>query len=280
MSNETPFYVIGDIQGCKASLDQLLERLPDDAEIIFAGDLVNRGPDSLGSLKTVMALGDRATSVLGNHDLHLLAVAAGVGKAHKKDTISDILEAPDADVMIDWLRNRPLMIERGGIVITHAGIHPKWTLEEARQHAHEAETLLRGKKWKKKLAKMYGGLDWDERLEGEERVQAILNCFTRMRFVHERTGELNFDFKEGLDSVPPEWIPWFKFSPRPMSQTPICFGHWSMLGLINTENLIATDTGCLWGGSLTAVRFPDRDVISVGCPCWADPMAFKKKTSR
>lgn len=275
--SERPFYVIGDLQGCRESLDELLAQLPDDADIIFAGDLVNRGPDSLGTLRRVISLGDRATTVLGNHDLHLLAVAAGVGKAHKKDTIQPILAASDAEDLYDWLRSRPLMIERGGIVIAHAGIHPKWTLDEARAHAREAEGVLRSKKWKKKLAKMYGGQDWDDSLTGLIRIQAILNAFTRMRFVHRDTGRLNFEFKEGLDSVTPEWIPWFKYHDRPMRGTPICFGHWSMLGLINDADLIATDTGCLWGGSLTAVRFPDRQVVSVACPCWADPFAFKKK---
>ena len=275
-TNERPFYVIGDLQGCLESLDELLEKLPADAEIIFVGDLINRGPDSLGTLRRVIELGDRAQSILGNHDLHLLACAAGVGKVHKKDTITPILEAPDADELLDWVRSRPLMIERGGITVVHAGIHPKWTLDEAREHAREAEEMLRGKKWRKKLARMYGGLDWSDELEGPLRVQAILNAFTRMRFVHRDTGELNFEFKEGLDSVPPEWIPWFQYEKRKTRDVPICFGHWSMLGLINEPLL----TGCLWGGSLTAVRFPDREVTSIACPLWADPFAFKKKKTQ
>ncbi len=274
---ERPFYVIGDLQGCLESLDQLLERLPTEGDLIFVGDLINRGPDSLGTLRRVISLGPRAEVVLGNHDLHLLACAAGVGKVHKKDTIQPILDAPDAEALLDWLRTRPLMLERGGIVIVHAGIHPKWTLEAARAHAREAEQMLASKKWRKKLAKMYGGLDWSEKLEGPLRIQAILNAFTRMRFVHRDTGALNFEFKEGLDSVSEEWIPWFKYKNRLNADVPICFGHWSMLGLINEPNLIATDTGCLWGGSLTAVRFPDREVTSIACPCWADPFAFKKK---
>lgn len=275
--SERPFYVIGDLQGCYESFEELLALLPSDADLLFVGDLINRGPDSLGTLRRVMALGDRANTVLGNHDLHLLAVAAGVGKVHRKDTIQPIIDAKDADDLYDWLRTRPLMIERGGITIVHAGIHPKWTLEQARARAKEAEAVLSGSRWKKELAKMYGGQDWNDSLTEPIRIQAILNAFTRMRFVHRDTGALNFEFKEGLDSVPPEWIPWFKYKDRPMRGQPICFGHWSMLGLINEKDVIATDTGCLWGGSLTAVRFPDREIVSVACPCWADPLAFKKK---
>lgn len=280
MSSATSFYVIGDLQGCLESLQALLAQLPSQTPLLFAGDIVNRGPDSLGTLRAVKALGERADLVLGNHDLHLLAVAAGVSKAHKKDTIQPILDAPDSQELIDWLRHKPLMIERDGVCLVHAGIHPQWTLGQARSYAREAEKMLADEHWKAHLAKMYGPLDWNPSLKGPERVQAILNAFTRMRFVHRDTGQLNFDFKEGLDSVPPEWIPWFEYAHRKTKHIPICFGHWSMLGLINTPDLVCTDTGCLWGGSLTAVGFPSREVVSLPCPCWADPLAFSKKKNK
>ena len=166
--------------------------------------------------------------------LHLLAVAAGASKVHKKDTIGEIFEAPDADELIEWLRHQSIMIETEDAVFVHAGVHPLWTLEKARGLAREAEAVLSG-------------------LKGGERMQAILNCFTRMRFVDKKTAELDFKQKEDIGSAPKHLIPWFEYSKRPMAGTPICFGHWSMLGLIR----------------------PDRRIYQEDCPCWADPFKYK-----
>lgn len=276
-ANSNDVYAIGDIQGCFKSLKGLLEQLPDNARLIFAGDLVNRGPDSLKTLRFVKSLGERARTTLGNHDMHLLAVAAGAGKAHKKDTIQPILQAKDAEELIDWLRKQPLMIEDVGVVFVHAGIHPKWTLEEARKLAAEAHEALAGPDWKTWLNGMYGNTQWSEDLEGAPRMRAILNSFTRMRFVNRETGALDFDLKEGTATAPDTLIPWFEYPKRKASDAVICFGHWSMLGLINRPNIVAIDTGCLWGGRLTAVRFPDRRFFEEPCPCWADPLAYSKK---
>ena len=274
-SNEV--FAIGDLQGCLESLEGLLEQLPADARLIFVGDLVNRGPQSLATLRFVKNLGDRAQAILGNHDLHLLAVAAGAGEIHKKDTIAEIMEAPDCEELIDWLRARPLLIESNDVIFAHAGIHPLWDLETARSLAEEAHEALAGPRWKHWLKGMYGNTQWKPDLKGEKRMRAILNGFTRMRFVNAETGELDFDLKEGTGTAPEGWIPWFEYSRRVLADRTICFGHWSMLGLINRPNLAAIDTGCLWGGSLTAMRFPDRRVFEEKCPCWADPLAFSKK---
>ena len=269
------YYAIGDLQGCLESLEGLLEQIPESAPLIFLGDLVNRGPDSLATLRRIKSMGERAHCLLGNHDLHLLAVAAGASKVHKKDTIGEIFDAPDADELIEWLRQQSIMIEMPEAVFVHAGIHPLWSLDKARLLAREAETMLQSKTWKKMLKKMYGNNDWDDSLEGPERLQAILNCFTRMRFVDRQTGALDFKQKEDIGSAPQHLVPWFEYESRLATDTTICFGHWSMLGLIRRPNIIAIDTGCLWGGQLTSVRFPDRKILQEPCPCWADPFKFK-----
>ena len=269
------YFAIGDLQGCLESLEGLLEQIPEDAPIIFAGDLVNRGPQSLATLRLVKNLGARARCTLGNHDLHLLAVAAGARKVHKKDTIGEIFDAPDCDELIDWLRQQPLLIDMPEAVFVHAGIHPLWSLKKAKKLAQEAHDMLSGPDWKAMLQQMYGNSDWDDGLKGPARLQAILNCFTRMRFVDRKTGALDFTQKEDVGSAPKNLIPWFEYKKRVIQDTPICFGHWSMLGLINRPNIVAIDTGCLWGGQLTAVRFPDRRIFQENCPCWADPFAFK-----
>lgn len=272
---QEPLFAVGDLQGCRESLDNLLEQFPADARLLFVGDLVNRGPESLATLRFVRSLGDRAQSLLGNHDLHLLAIAAGASKVHKKDTLQEIVDAPDFEELIDWLRRRPLLVEAGDTVFVHAGIHPLWSLKKAKKLAAEVETALRGPDWKESLQQMYGNLEWHDDLKGGERLQAILNAFTRMRFVDRKTGVLDFKQKEDIGSAPKTLVPWFEYQHRRITDTTICFGHWSMLGLINKPRIVAIDTGCLWGGELTAVRFPDRKVFQEHCPCWADPFAYK-----
>lgn len=270
-------YAIGDLQGCYESLEGLMDQLPAQARLVFVGDIVNRGPQSLKTLRFVKSLGNRARMTLGNHDLHLLAVAAGAGEAHRKDTIQEVLEAPDAAELIDWLRAQPLLIEEAGVVFVHAGIHPLWSLELARSLAAEAHEALSGPHWKSWLQGMYGNTQWRSDLVGPERMRAILNGFTRMRFVRSQDGSLDFEQKEGIRSAPAGLIPWFEYPARAAADAVICFGHWSMLGLINRPNIIAIDTGCLWGGELTAVRFPDRRFFREPCPCWADPLAYSSK---
>lgn len=275
--NQDSVYAIGDIQGCLESLEGLLEQLPADASLLFVGDLVNRGPESLATLRFIKSLGSRVEVTLGNHDLHLLACAAGAGRVHKKDTIGEILEAPDGEELVDWLRRRPLLVERCGTVFAHAGLNPNWTLDEARALAAEAHEALSGGNWKTWLQGMYGNTGWAGELTGPARMRAILNAFTRMRFVDRTTGELDFEQKEDVGSAPAHLVPWFDFEGRCERNVTVCFGHWSMLGLINRPDVVAIDTGCLWGGRLTAVRFPDRRFFEEPCPCWADPFAFKKK---
>ena len=196
-SSSGTLFAIGDLE----SLEELLTQLPQDAELLFVGDLVNRGPQSLQTLRFVKNLGSRARSILGNHDLHLLAVAAGAGEMHKKDTIADILSAPDRDELINWLRNQPLLIEQGDVLFAHAGIHPLWDLPTAQKLAQEAHEALAGPQWQRCLQGMYG-------------MRAILNGFTRMRFVNALTGELDFDLKEGAGTAPKGWVPWFEYKHR------------------------------------------------------------------
>lgn len=275
--SSTPFFAIGDVQGCSASLDELLALLPDNAQLLFLGDLINRGPDNLGVLRRIQSLGDRARFLLGNHDLHLLAVAAGHGKLHKKDTIGDILSAPDAQSWIDFLRRGRLALMHEGVLFVHAGLHPAWLADEALARAAEIEQQLAGDDWRDVFIDMYGPQAWSPELTGAPRRQAILNALTRMRFVDRRDGQLDFETKEGLASAPAHLVPWFEYAGRRDSSTPICFGHWSTLGLINRSDLMAVDTGCLWGGRLTAVSIPQREIVSVACPLWADPAAFQKQ---
>ena len=263
-------YAVGDLQGCLESLENLLEIIPPNAELLFVGDLVNRGPQSLETLRFVkrLCVESRARTLLGNHDLHLLAVAAGAGSVHRKDTIGEILTAPDCQDLVDWLRCQPLLIDTPDVVFVHAGIPPHWTLEKAKTLAKEAETHLSSDHWKDYLQNMYGGTVFQDDLTGADRMRGILNGLTRMRFIGP-DGEPEFTLKEGADKAPAGFKPWFECRRR-VTKT-ICFGHWSTLGLIVRPDLVAIDTGCLWGGKLTAVRFPDRRLFQETCPQWAAP---------
>jgi bis(5'-nucleosyl)-tetraphosphatase (symmetrical) len=259
-------YAIGDLQGCAARLDELLARLPADARLIFVGDLVNRGPDSLGTLRRVRALGDRAVAILGNHDLHLLAVAAGIRPVHEDDTLHDILAAPDAAELIDWVRNRPLAHAEDGALFIHAGILPSWSVDETLRLAGEVQTQLRAADYRSFLATMYGNrpLQWSETLAGADRLRCILNALTRLRFLS-LEGAMDLKLKGSIESAPAGWVPWFDHPARVSKDTPIVFGHWSTLGLMLRDNAICIDTGCVWGGCLTALQWPARAVIQVKC---------------
>jgi bis(5'-nucleosyl)-tetraphosphatase (symmetrical) len=265
-------YAIGDLQGCAARLDELLGRLPEDARLIFVGDLVNRGPDSLGTLRRVRALGERAVALLGNHDLHLLAVAAGIRPVHDDDTLHDIVAAPDAAELIDWVRRRPLAHVEEGALFVHAGVLPQWSVEHTLALAGEVQDQLRADDYRTFLATMYGNrpLQWTDALEGADRLRCILNALTRLRFLS-LDGAMDLKLKGTIESAPPGWVPWFAHPQRESAATPIIFGHWSTIGLMMRDNAIGIDTGCVWGGCLTALHWPTRALTQVSCAPAAVP---------
>lgn len=262
-------YAIGDIQGCFDSLQRLLERCAFDRatdRLWFVGDLVNRGPRSLETLRFVRELGSAAVTVLGNHDLSLLLRAEGFGKRSKDDTFDDVLNAPDADELLHWLRHRPLCHVDQNYVLVHAGLLPQWTAREARELAAEAESALTGAVWRDFLANMWGSepAAWRADLQGWPRLRVIINALTRLRFCsHE--GVMNFKAKGTLAQAPEGFIPWFEVPNRQSAQSILVTGHWSALGLKILPNLLALDSGCLWGGPLTAVRLEDRAIFQVAC---------------
>jgi bis(5'-nucleosyl)-tetraphosphatase (symmetrical) len=262
-------YAIGDLQGCLTPLHRLLGEFgfdPSHDQLWFVGDLVNRGPDSLAVLRFVRSLEDRAVVVLGNHDLHLLAVAAGFVKPHRGDTLSEILAAPDCDTLLNWLRHRPLLHQAMEVTMVHAGLLPDWNVTQARSLAQEVETALRGADYLQFIANMYGNQPdrWQDELTGWDRLRVITNALTRLRICTSE-GVMEFSHKGELKNVPARFAPWYE-APRRMSagNTIVC-GHWSALGLKLEANLIALDTGCLWGRCLTAVRLEDRKLFQVAC---------------
>jgi bis(5'-nucleosyl)-tetraphosphatase (symmetrical) len=272
-----PTYAIGDLQGCHAPLLRLLDEVKFDPEadrLWFVGDLVNRGPDSLAVLRFVKSLGDAAICVLGNHDLHLLALAEGFGRIYKGDTLDEVLAAPDGGELLDWLRRQKLAWRDGNYLMVHAGLLPGWTAEETMLRAAEAEAVLRGAHYRDFFAQMYGNapVAWDADLQGIERLRVIVNAFTRLRYCS-AAGEMEFHHKGAPGTQPAGWLPWFKVPGRRSAETTVVIGHWSTLGLINRPDLIALDTGCLWGGTLTAVRLEDRRVFAVQCPQARAPKA-------
>lgn len=257
---------IGDIQGCFGSLQSLIRLLPADAPLWLTGDLVNRGPQSLETLRWVRAHEHRVVTVLGNHDLHLLAVACGVRKPHRSDTFSDILQAADRDDLLDWLRSRPLAYVGEGWLMVHAGIVPDWSAEQAISLAGEVHSVLSGPDWVDFMHQMYGNQpsQWSDELRGTARLRVIVNALTRLRFCT-ADGRMEFETKEAADKAPSGFLPWFEVPNRASATHPIVFGHWSTLGLINRPNLLAIDTGCVWGRQLTAVQLSDRQVWRVEC---------------
>lgn len=263
-------WAIGDIQGCCEALDRLLAHpaLVDDpqARFWFAGDIVNRGPASLASLRRVMSLNARAVTVLGNHDLHLLAMAAGVRRPHANDTLADILAAPDAPDLIDWVRSRPLAHAEDNYLMVHAGVLPGWNADDTLARAREVEAVLRGPDWKTFMAAMYGDTPraWSDDLRGADRLRVIVNALTRMRFCTD-AGVMEFATKDNAGAAPPGYVPWFDAPARRTAETTVVFGHWSTLGLVQRPNLLALDTGCVWGGELSAMRLYDRKLVQISC---------------
>jgi bis(5'-nucleosyl)-tetraphosphatase (symmetrical) len=263
-------YAIGDIQGCFATLEKLLEQIQFDADkdtLWFTGDLVNRGPQSLSSLRFVKALGPKHRTVLGNHDLHLLAVAYGAHAGSPDDTLQDILTAPDKNELLTWLQQQPLMHYDPTLnyAVTHAGIAPQWNLSKALQLAREVETVLQSENANEFFQHMYGNQpdQWQDTLAGWDRLRCITNYFTRMRFCY-ADGRLELKAKGTLASHPENTMPWFQVPNRANAGVPIVFGHWAALGgVTNTPNTYALDTGCIWGFDLTAMRLEDRKRFSV-----------------
>lgn len=253
-------FAIGDIQGCASAFDALLRKIafrPSRDHLWLVGDLVNRGPDSLGVLRRVMGLGRSVSCVLGNHDLHLLATVAGRRELSPADTFHDVLEAPDAADIIDWLRHRPLLHHdaRAGRVLVHAGIPAPWTVAQARAEARDVEALLRGRQWRYALRSMYGGEPsaWSRKLTGADRRRFTINALTRMRFC-DRRGRLELAHSGAPGTQPKGLVPWFDVPERRAASAHIVFGHWAALGLLRRADVTALDTGCVWGNYLTAVR--------------------------
>jgi bis(5'-nucleosyl)-tetraphosphatase (symmetrical) len=293
-------YAIGDIQGCLLSLEKLLEKMPSvsspgDAcasagrpgeaapgeagdngsagavdtacrlpRLVFVGDLVNRGPLSLATLRRIRAMGDSARVVLGNHDLHLLAVSQGLRKMHKSDTLQEILDAPDREELLTWLRHRPLAIFDDGHLFVHGGVPPQWTASQTVALSAEVEAALQGPDWVARLAGMFGNEPalWRDDLAGDERLRAIVNGLTRIRYCF-ADGALDFATKETGDTVPVGLTPWFDMPGRRTSDVTVVFGHWASLGLMMRPALLGLDTGCVWGNKLTAVNLADRSVLQV-----------------
>lgn len=260
-------YAIGDVQGCYAPLGRLLDKLAFDPtcdRLWFVGDLVNRGPESLQVLRLVRDLGPAATVVLGNHDLYLLMVAAGFSRRGKDDTLARVLEAPDRDELLAWLAQRPLLHAEGEYVLVHAGLLPAWTVAQAGACAREVEAALAGARARKFLLHLQGDQPdrWAESLAGWDRLRFIVNVLTRMRFCT-ADGRLSLRAKGAPEKAPPDTLPWFRVpGPARGERTVVC-GHWSALGFYRGEGIIALDSGCVWGGKLTALRLDDGAVFQV-----------------
>ncbi len=262
-----PLYAIGDIQGCHAEFCQLLDLIgfsPREDRLLLVGDLVNRGPESLAVLREVMALGDSVTTVLGNHDFHLLTVAAGHRKPHRGDTLDAILAAPDRDALIGWLAARPLVATEGDVVMVHAGFLPTWTLATALMLSGEVQAALAGPRAHEFLGVLYGDEPrrWDDTLEGWNRLRVAVNACTRLRFCT-ADGTMELREKRGPERTPDGFLPWFRHPERRSAGHTIVCGHWSTLDLELAPNVLMLDSGCLWGGTLTGIRLPDRRVFQV-----------------
>ncbi|MBU2965017.1 symmetrical bis(5'-nucleosyl)-tetraphosphatase [Amphritea sp. 2_MG-2023] len=262
-------YAIGDIQGCYDELQALLQHInfSDNDRLWLAGDLVNRGPKSLETLRFLYRIRDRVVVTLGNHDLHLLAVYSGTIKSKRSDTFNDILQAPDADKLMKWLCSQPLLVtdEPLGFTMVHAGIPPQWSLKKAHKRAREVEAILQSTLAAEFFKRMYGNQPncWSDDLEGFDRLRTITNYFTRMRFCDSK-GQMEFSAKGSLSSQPTGFLPWFSHEGKALKKTRIVFGHWAALeGKADRANVYALDTGCVWGGKLTALRLEDQQLFSV-----------------
>jgi len=260
-------YAIGDLQGCHEEFVQLLELVgfaPSRDRLWLVGDLVNRGPGSLPILREVKALGDAAKVVLGNHDFHLLTVAAGIRPPHRGDTLGEVLAAPDRGDLLDWLRTRPLVVREGEFLMVHAGLLPAWTAAHAQMLSGEVEAKLAGPDAMRFLSILYGDEPsaWRDDLDGDDRLRAVVNACTRLRFCT-ADGRMEFREKRGREHAPDGFQPWFAHDVRRTARETVLCGHWSTLDLDLAPNVMMLDSGCLWGGTLTAVSLPDRRVFQV-----------------
>lgn len=266
-----PIYAIGDVQGCFTSLQRLLERIQFDPlhdQLWFVGDLVNRGPDSLKVLRFIRKLGPCAVTVLGNHDLHLLALAAGITSLRPHDTLQDILAAPDRDELLHWLRHQPLLYRNNHYVLVHAGLIPQWTVPEALAYAQEVEAVLQHDGYKSFLQTLYETTSFRtqaiESMTGPSRFTFITNVLTKIR-VCTPWGTLELSYKGQPDGAPNGWLPWFKIPNQRNSDSCIIFGHWSALGFRSESQYVGMDSGCVWGGYLSAVRLENKECFQVPC---------------
>lgn len=265
-------YAIGDLQGCLDSLHELLRAFdfkPGQDTLWFVGDLVNRGPKSLASLRTLKSMGDSVRCVLGNHDLHLLALYAGCGRKHKSDTIAEIVQAPDATELIDWLRAQPLVLElphqqeEKRRLMVHAGLLPEWSFDQALTYSDEVQRVLTEPDWQDFMTVLYGNepAQWHDDLQGYDRLRCIVNVCTRMRMLQE-DGSMDLKFKLEPELAPPHLKPWCDIA-RKRKEGQIVFGHWSMLNRVTNRAGYCLDTGCVWGGQLTALRLEDEHIFQV-----------------
>jgi bis(5'-nucleosyl)-tetraphosphatase (symmetrical) len=264
-------FLIGDLQGCNDALDRMLAEIsfsPSRDSLHVLGDLVNRGPDNLGVLERLAALGNAATCLLGNHDLHLLALAAGVRKPHRGDTLDDVLGSPRREHWLAWLRHGKLADRVHGWLLVHAGVLPQWSAEQTLSLAGEVEAMLQSEQLHDFVPSMYGDTPprWDDALQGTDRWRVVINALTRLRFCTD-DGTMEFKAKGGADDAPPGFAPWFRIASRRSAGTPVAFGHWSSLGLVREPDLLALDTGCVWGGPLSAARVDGGlcEIIQVPC---------------
>ena len=251
-------YCIGDIQGCHQAFEDLLQALdfsPSRDTLYVLGDLVNRGPDSVGVLRRMMQLEGSVHCLLGNHDIHLLAVAQGIRPMGRRDTLLEILHAPDAAILLDWLRCQPLAMQAHGCLMVHAGVQPGWDAAQTLSCANEISEQLQDAHWQSFLGDLFGNVPdrWNNRLQSMDRARVIVNTLTRIRFL-DVEGHMDFHHKRGLDEAPEHLIPWFAHPLRRTMDTLVAFGHWSALGLVKRHNLLSLDTGAVWGGELTAVE--------------------------
>lgn len=264
-------YAIGDVQGCFRSLEQLVDRIRFDSScdrLWFVGDLVNRGPDSLPVLRYIKSLGPAATVVLGNHDLFMLAVAAGIVTPSPQDTLDEILSAPDREELLSWVRHQRLFYREPPFVLVHAGLLPQWSIEQAQNLAQEVERALRGPHYTQVLRALYPSkhLQWSPTLTGPARLATIITVLTRIRACSPE-GLMESSYSGPPEHIPAGFLPWFRIeSPARRNTTVVC-GHWASLGLYCDEHVLAIDSGCVWGRELTAVRLEDRQTFQVPCGC-------------
>jgi bis(5'-nucleosyl)-tetraphosphatase (symmetrical) len=272
-------YLIGDVQGCDDALGALLAEInfsPSRDQLVLLGDLVNRGPASLAVLRRLAALGDAAQCLLGNHDLHALAASAGARSVHPSDTLGELLAAPDAPALLHWLRHRPLALllptaatgATSDLLTVHAGVLPQWSAAQTLACSAEVTAALQSRDYADFLRSMYGNTPsrWSDSLQGTERLRVIINALTRLRFCTAE-GDMEFATKEGAGAAPSGYMPWFDVLQRQTADVTVAFGHWSTLGLLNRPGLLGLDTGCVWGGCLSAMRVDGgrRELLQVKC---------------